>query len=61
MTEQQFTLIEVESYWCQRMTQLTEENRVQDANSLFSEFVVDEEDPIEIFDLTSKWAFLQSV
>lgn len=58
MTEHQLTLIEVESYWCQKMTQLIEENRVQDANSLFSEFVVDEEDPIEIFDLTSKWAFL---
>jgi hypothetical protein len=61
MTEQQLILIEVESYWCQRMTQLTEENKPQDANSLFSEFVVDGEDPIQIFDLTSKWAFLQSV
>ena len=49
MTERQQQLIEIEGFWCQRMTQLTEENRYEDADALYTEFIVDGQDPITLF------------
>lgn len=60
-TERQQQLIEIEGFWCQRMTQLTEENRLDDANALYTEFIVDGQDPITLFGQEGKWDFLQSV
>ena len=60
-TERQQQLIEIEGFWCQRMTQLTEENRYEDADALYTEFIVGQEDPITLFGEEHKWDFLQSV
>lgn len=61
MTEKQIQLVEVEGYWCQRMTQLTEETRFDDADSLYTEFIIDDQDPITLFGESHKWAFLQVI
>lgn len=59
MNERKQQLIEIEGVWCQRMTQLTEENRMDDADSLYTEFIIDDQDPIALFGEENKWSFLQ--
>jgi len=59
MNERKQQLIEIEGVWCQRMTQLTEENRMDDADSLYTEFIIDDQDPITLFGEENKWSFLQ--
>lgn len=46
-------LVEIECHWCEQMTSLVEQNRIQDADALFSEFVVNEIDPFEL-----EWLFI---
>jgi hypothetical protein len=46
-------LSEVEVYWCDRMTELVQQNTIGDADALFSEFVVDGKEPFD-----SKWVFV---
>jgi hypothetical protein len=44
------------------MTELHEQNRIEDASALFSEFVLDDQDPFLDFDTkTQHWAFLQVI
>jgi hypothetical protein len=44
---------EIEYQWCEQMTLLVEQNRIEDADSLYSEFVVDEIDPQDV-----EWLFI---
>lgn len=46
-------LTELEVYWCDRMTELVHQNRINDADSVFSEFVVDGKEPFE-----QEWIFI---
>jgi len=46
-------LCEVEVHWCDRMTELVQQNMIGDADALFSEFVVDGKEPFE-----HEWIFL---
>lgn len=39
-------LIELDAYWSNRMTELVDENRIEDADALYYEYVVDDEEPI---------------
>jgi len=48
MSQTEF-ILKLENYWCERMTQLVEENRIADADALYSEFAIDGEDPTEWF------------
>jgi len=38
---------EIELYWCERMTHLVDQNEIQNADSLYTEFVVDGKEPSE--------------
>lgn len=61
MTEQEQLLMNLEAFWCQRMTELHEQGMIEDASALFSEFVLDAEDPFLDDQTHSKWAFLQVI
>jgi hypothetical protein len=61
MTEQEQLILNLEAFWCQRMTELHEQNRIEDASALFSEFVLDEEDPFLDNKNHNNWAFLQVI
>jgi hypothetical protein len=62
MTEQEQLLINLEAFWCQRMTELHEQGMVEDASALFSEFVLDNQDPFLDFDTKLQhWSFLQVI
>ena len=45
MTNQDLIISELESQWCNRMTILVDEDRIGDADALFSEYVIDEQEP----------------
>jgi hypothetical protein len=51
-TSQELIISELEQQWCNRMTILVDEDRISDADSLFSEYVIDGEEPDE-------WLFIQ--
>jgi hypothetical protein len=51
-TPQELIISELEQQWCNRMTILVDEDRISDADSLFSEYVIDGEEPDE-------WLFIQ--
>lgn len=53
IAQRQKNIDEIEYQWCEQMTTLVEENRIQDADALFSEFVVDEVDPQDV-----EWLFI---
>lgn len=53
MSIREQNLVEIECNWCEQMTSLVEQNRIQDADALFSEFVVDDVDPFEL-----EWLFI---
>lgn len=62
MTEQEQLILNLEAFWCQRMTELHEQNRIEDVSALFSEFVLDNQDPFLDFDTKTKhWSFLQVI
>lgn len=44
----------LDAYWSERMTVLVDENRISDADALFSEYVIDGEEPEE-------WLFMEEV
>ena len=44
---QEQILTELESQWCNRMTELVQYNMIEDSDALFSEFVVDGMEPFE--------------
>ena len=45
MTDQQQALLDLEIYWCQRMTHLVEQNKIGDVDALYSEFVIGDCEP----------------
>lgn len=47
-------LIEIESYWNHRMCDLVNEDRLDDSDALYLEFVVDGEEP-------DQWMFLEDL
>lgn len=47
-------LIEIESYWNNRMCDLVNEDRFDDSDALYLEFVVDGEEP-------DQWMFLEDL
>jgi hypothetical protein len=51
-TSQGLIISELEQQWCNRMTILVDEDRIGDADSLFSEYVIDGEEPDD-------WIFIQ--
>lgn len=53
-TQRQQNIDEIEYQWCGQMTLLVEENRIEDADALYSEFVVDEVDPNDV-----EWLFIK--
>lgn len=53
-TQRQQNIDEIEYQWCEQMTLLVEENRIQDADALYSEFVVDEVDCQDV-----DWLFIK--
>lgn len=53
-TQRQQNIDEIEYQWCEQMTTLVEENRIQDADALYSEFVVDEVDCQDV-----EWLFIK--
>lgn len=61
MTDQEQLLMNLEAFWCQRMTELHEYGMIEDASALFSEFVLDSEDPFFDDKTHSNWAFLQVI
>lgn len=62
MTEQEQLILNLEAFWCQRMTELHEQNMIDDASALFSEFVLEDQDPFLDFDAKNQsWAFLQVI
>ena len=44
-------LDEIDAYWANRMTELVDQDRISDADALFSEYIVDGEEP-------SNWLFM---
>mgnify|MGYP000335367242 CR=1 FL=1 len=42
-------ILNIENFWCERMTVLVDEGRLEDADALYSEFSVDDVDPTEWF------------
>lgn len=61
MTDQEQLLMNLEAFWCQRMTELHEQGMIEDASALFSEFVLESEDPFLDDKTHSNWAFLQVI
>jgi hypothetical protein len=47
ISEREAIIDQIESYWCERMTVLVENNQIEDSDSLYLEFVVDGEEPNE--------------
>jgi hypothetical protein len=50
---QEQILTELESQWCNRMTELVQYNMIEDSDALFSEYVVDGMEPFE-----QEWVFM---
>lgn len=46
-------LYEIESAWCDQMTSLVGENRIQDADALYTEYVIDGVEPFD-----EEWLFV---
>jgi hypothetical protein len=46
-------LANVEVHWCDRMTELVQQNMINDADALFSEFVLDGKEPFD-----QEWIFV---
>ena len=44
----------IEDFYCSRMTELVDENKLDDSNAIFNEFIVDEKEPVE-------WLFLEDI
>ena len=44
----------IEEFYCTRMIDLVDENRIDDSNAVFGEFIVDGEDPVE-------WMFMNHI
>jgi len=44
----------IENFYCERMTELVNENQFDDAESLFHEFVVNSQEPIH-------WIFMENI
>ena len=44
----------IENYYCDRMTELVDQERFDDSNAIFEEFVVNEEEPVN-------WLFLEDI
>jgi hypothetical protein len=44
----------IENYYCDRMTELVDQERFDDSNAIFEEFVVNEEEP-------ANWLFLEDI
>jgi len=45
------TITSIEEFYCQRLTELVDQERYQDSNAIFQEFVVNSQEPYE-------WMFL---
>jgi hypothetical protein len=48
------TITAIEEFYCTRMIDLVDENRIDDSNAIFEEFIVDEEEPVE-------WLFMNYI
>jgi hypothetical protein len=48
------TITIIEEFYCDRMTELVDEERFDDSNAIFEEFIVNEEEPVE-------WLFLEDI
>lgn len=59
MSDKEKIIIDLEVFWCTRMTKLYEENKKEDVNYLFSEFVVDDNDPFLNYKNNTQWIFVQ--
>lgn len=49
MSEREYNTYLIEEFYCSRMEQLVNEERFDDSNSIFEEFVVNHEEPEEYF------------
>lgn len=47
-------LDELDAYWSKRMTELVDQDRISDADALFSEYIIDGEEP-------DKWLFIENI
>ena len=47
--ERQESISCAEDFYCDRLTELVDEKRIEDASSIFEEFVVDNKDPDDWF------------
>lgn len=47
-------IIELDAYWSNRMTELVDEDRIEDADALYYEYVVDGEQP-------HHWIFIDEI
>jgi hypothetical protein len=53
MTTREQNICEIESSWCDQITKLVDEDKIQDADALFSEYVIEGVDPFD-----DEWLFI---
>lgn len=53
-TEKKYNVYLMEEFYCRRMEELVEEERFDDSNSIFEEFVVNDREP-------GDWLFLEYI
>lgn len=53
-TEKKYNVYLMEEFYCRRMEELVEEERFDDSNSIFEEFVLDNDEP-------GDWLFLEYI
>jgi hypothetical protein len=47
-------ITDIEQFYCERLSYLVDSNRIEDSDSLYSEFVIDEKEPED-------WIFMESI
>jgi hypothetical protein len=47
-------IVDIEEFYCERLSYLVDSNRIEDSDSLYSEFVIDEKEPED-------WIFMESI
>jgi hypothetical protein len=53
-SDRKYSIYLVEEYYCNRMEQLVDEEKFDDSNAIFEEFVINDEEPDE-------WIFLDYI
>lgn len=54
LNDRQYSIFLMEQFYCERMEELVENERFDDSNSIFEEFVIQEQEPEE-------WVFVEYI